>query len=123
MLSTRLKAGAISILIMEKLPVMQLINREMKRKKLNPANISKSLGLSYTAAHRMFLRPTIQVQRLAELSELLGYNFFRELAEKLPCDEPEVVGHPEINALKERIKELEIENRTLKEMVGKMMGH
>ncbi|MGD9929507.1 MAG: hypothetical protein AB7U05_05780 [Mangrovibacterium sp.] len=108
---------------MEKLPVMQLVNREMKRKKLNPADISKSLGLSYTAAHRMFLRPTIQVQRLAELSELLGYNFFRELAEKLPYDEPEVGDHPETNALKERIKELEIENRTLKEMVGKMMGH
>lgn len=65
-------------------------------------------------------RPTLQVKRLIELSEVLQYNFFRRIAEMLPYENPIIKQDSsfvdqEIATLKEKLKVLEIENTILKE--------
>ncbi len=107
---------------MEHLRVQEIIRREAKKRKLTVADIARLLRLSYPSAHGMLRRQTLQVQRLAELSEVLQYNFFRELAQKLPYAEPDLTDSTELEAskaeiarLEKRVFELEIENRTLKE--------
>ncbi|WP_163717356.1 hypothetical protein [Mangrovibacterium lignilyticum] len=106
---------------MEHLPVIQMVKREAEKRRMTTRDLAKPLGLSYSAARTLFDRSTMQVQRLAELSDLFQYNFFRELAQALPYPEPECKTSggtevkDEIEKLKARIFELEIENRTLKE--------
>lgn len=114
---------------MEQLPVIQIIRREARLRKITVSVVSRSLGLSYTSARSLLRRPTMQVQRLAELSEIFQYNFFRELAQQLPYAEPDCTDNAEldrakqeIEALQKRVFELEVENRTLKEAFRGALG-
>jgi hypothetical protein len=112
---------------METIAVQAMVNRELKRKFHSPAEIARKLNLNPSTVNGMLNRPTLQVQRLAELSEMCKYNFFREIAELLPYEEPVSTGMKTAanatDALNERIKELEMEvkilRQTLKDLVGK----
>jgi len=62
---------------------------------------------------------------LADLSEFLNYNFFRELAAKLPYTDPVYAvesKQSEVEELQNRVKELEMEvgilRQTLKDLVS-----
>jgi hypothetical protein len=74
----------------------------------------------------MLKRSTLQVQRLAEISEFLQYNFFREIAAKLPYKEPDypvAEDRTEVENMQSHIKELELEvsilQQTLKSLVSR----
>lgn len=108
---------------MKDFSVKELVNRELKRKNLKPSDLAKRLGMSHPGACRILRQDTIQVQRLADISHILQYNFFRELARKFPYSEPSYSDTPTDDTLKEQIRELKIENRILKEIIGKMTGH
>jgi len=74
----------------------------------------------------MLKSPTFQVQRLAELSEVLNYNFFRELASKLPYTEPvyaEESKQSEVAELQNRIKELEMEVSILRQTFKDLLSN
>lgn len=110
---------------METLSVLSMVRREVKRKKVSVAELSRALKINQSSASGMLKSPTFQVQRLAELSELLNYNFFRELAAKLPYTEPVFAKESkqsEVEDLQNRVKELEMEvgilRQTLKDLVG-----
>lgn len=111
---------------MEQLPLLPMIKREMERKHLNASDLSRGLHRPYQSVVGMLKRPTLQVQRLAELSEFLNYNFFREIAVKLPYAEPDYSipkDLTEVASLQNRIKELELEvnilRQTLKDLVSR----
>jgi len=108
---------------MEQLPILSMIKREMERKHINASDLSRGLKMNHSSVVGMLKRPTLQVQRLAELSELLNYNFFREIAVKLPYSEPDVVDATEATTLQNRVKELELEvsilRQTLKDLVSR----
>lgn len=108
---------------MEQLPILSMIKREMARKRINASDLSRGLKMNHSSVAGMLKRPTLQVQRLAELSEFLNYNFFREIATKLPYSEPDVVDTTEATKLQNRIKELEMEvsilRQTLKDLVSR----
>jgi len=110
---------------METLSVLSMVRRELQRKKVSVAELSRALNINSSSVSGMLKSPTFQVQRLAELSEFLNYNFFRELAAKLPYTEPvfaEESKLSEIEALQIRIKELEMEvgilRQTLRDLVS-----
>ena len=111
---------------MEQLNIQAMIHREMQRKHLTSADIARKLNLNPSTVHGMLSRRTMQVQKLAVLSEMLQFNFFREIAELLPFNEP-IVAKEEPNnneaELRERIKMLEMEvsilRQTLKDLAGK----
>lgn len=107
---------------MEKIQLKQMILRELNRKHLTGADIARKLNFNPSSVHGMLTRPTLQVQRLADLSEILQYNFFREIAETLPFADPVSSQNTEVvdietPALKERIKELEIEVKILRQTI------
>ncbi len=111
---------------MEQLAILPMIKREMKRKHINQMDLSRGLKMHHSSVVGMLRRPTLQVQRLAELSEFLNYNFFREIAAKLPYPEPDysvAEDRSEIEALRNRVKELELEanilRQTLKDLVSR----
>jgi hypothetical protein len=111
---------------MEQLPILPMIKREMARKRINATDLSRGLKMNHSSAVGMLKRPTLQVQRLAELSEFLNYNFFREIAVKFPCPEPDYtkeIDRTEVDALQNRVKELELEvsilRQTLKDLVSR----
>lgn len=99
---------------MEQVDVMQMVRREMNRKNISGAAISRAIKVNPTSVTGMLQRPTIQVQKLAELCEFFNYNFFREIAQKLPFAEPE---NTEATRLQNRIKELELEVTILRQTI------
>ena len=87
------------------------------------------MGLHQTTVHGMLSRNTIQVQKLADLCEVMQYNFFREIAEQFPYEQPvfedvfkkkEESFTKEINRLKEENKTLNIKVDLLKEVIEKI---
>ena len=111
---------------MEPLATITMIRREMKRKHINATDLMRGLKMKHSTVVGMLQRPTLQVQRLAEISEFMNYNFFREIANKLPCTEPDYTldtDRIEVNGLKNRIKDLELEvgilRQTIKDLAGR----
>jgi len=99
---------------MEKIEVLRIVRRELMKKHVSPAELARKLGANPSSVHGMLRRPTLQVQKLVKLSEILHYNFFREIAEKLPYEEPAPQAGRETEKLRQRIRELEIEASTLR---------
>jgi len=88
-----------------------IIKRVMKQKHINAAELSRKLNIHYSTITGILDRPTIKVQKLIELSNALNYNFFKEIAEQLPYEEPE--NERETELLK-KIEQLIEENKILK---------
>jgi len=111
---------------METLQVLQMVRREVQRKKVSVAELSRALKINSSSASVMLKSQTFQIQRLAELSELLNYNFFRELAAKLPYTEPvfpEESRQSEVAELQNRIKELEMEVSILRQTFKDLLSN
>lgn len=104
---------------MEQLAVISMIRREMDRKNISGAELARALKVNPSSVMGMFNRSTLQVQRLAEISEFLRFNFFRELALKLPFTEPD---SGEITGLQNRVKELELEVSILRQTIRDLAG-
>ena len=111
---------------MEQLAILSMIKREMARKHINATDLSRGMNINHSSAVGMLKRETLQVQRLAELSEFLQYNFFREIAAKLPYTEPDysvAEDRTEVENLQARIKELEIEVNILRQTLKDLVSH
>ncbi|KJF42444.1 hypothetical protein [Draconibacterium sediminis] len=110
---------------MEKNFVLPMVKRVMKSKNVNGADIARALNLHPTSVNGMLHRPTMQVQKLADLSNLLQYNFFRELATKFPYAEPDCADTELVNenaSLQSRVKELELEVNILRQTIRDLAG-
>jgi len=111
---------------MEPIAPITMIAREMKRKHINVTDLGRGLSIKHSSVVGMMQRPTLQVQRLAEISEFLNYNFFSEIASKLHCTEPDYATETtrnEVNGLQNRVKDLELEvgilRQTIKDLAGR----
>ena len=111
---------------MEQLEILLMIRYQMRQKHISASDMARKLGLNPSTVHGMLNRSTLQVKKLAELSELFQYNFFKEIASRLPYSDPEPLKEETNNsetAFKERIKALEMEvnilRQTLKDLVGR----
>jgi len=104
---------------MEQLAIIAMVRREMDRKNISGAELARALKVNPSSVMGMFCLSTLQVQRLAEISEFLRYNFFREIAQKLPFAEPE---YTEATVLQNRVKELEFEVSILRQTIRDLAG-
>ena len=97
---------------MEQLPILSMIKREMARKRINASDLSRGLKMNHSSVAGMLKRPTLQVQRLAELSEFLNYKLFQGNSSQTPLlRTPMWSTQQKQTTLQNRIKELEMEVR------------
>lgn len=111
---------------MIQLEITSMIKREMERQRVSGTDLVHALKINHSSVSGMLQRPTIQVQRLAELSQFFKYNFFREIAQKLPFSEPDyttTADKAEVAALQSRVRDLELEvsilRQTIKDLVSR----
>ena len=97
-----------------------MILREMKKQSISGADIARGFGVNPSSVQGMLLRPTMKLNRLAELSIFFKYNFFKEIAATEPFSELNcsVQNDPtEMEALQTQVKELEMEVKILKQVI------
>lgn len=110
---------------MIQLEINTMIKREMERGHITVAALASALQITHSSASTLVQRPTIQVSRLAELSEFFRYNFFREIAQKLPYSEPDDANSAEkveIIGLQSRVRDLELEVKILRETIRDLVS-
>lgn len=96
----------------------RLIKLKLKEKEgWNSSVLAAKLGMHPSSVAKMLVAGQIKLDRLKKISELLGYNFMRALADQVEVnDPPRYSAEP---ATRERIRELEIENAVLMKVLGK----
>ena len=103
--------------------VFNMINREMLSRHITKAELSRKLNVSQSTVQGMFRSKSIKVHRLIQISKILNYNFFSEIAHQLPVDNPvlelslklkEEEFSDEIESLNKEIERLKQKNETLK---------
>jgi hypothetical protein len=96
----------------------RLIRLKLKEKEgWNSAILATKLGMHPSSVAKMLQAGQIKLNRLEQISELLGFNFLRALADQIDVnDPPRYSAEP---ATRERLRELEIENAVLMKVLGK----
>ena len=96
---------------------IRLIKQKLKEKGWNKTDLAMKIGMHPSSVAKMLASDQIKLDRLKQISELLGYNFMRALADQIDVnDPPHYSAEP---ATRERIRELEIENAVLMKVLGK----
>ena len=96
---------------------VRLIKLKLKEKGWNSSVLAAKIGMHPSSVSKMLQSDQIKLDRIKLISELLGYNFLRALADQIEVNDP-----PKYTleaATKERLRELEIENATLLKILGK----
>jgi lambda repressor-like predicted transcriptional regulator len=96
---------------------IRLIKLKLKEKGWSSADLAAKIGMHPSSVAKMLVAGQIKLDRLKLISELLGYNFVRALADQIEVADP-----PKYTleaATKERLRELEIANATLLKVLGK----
>jgi len=97
---------------------IRLIKQKLKEKGWNSSVLAAKIGMHPSSVAKMLASDQIKLDRLKLISELLGYNFLRELADRIDVNDNPPKYTLE-TATKERLRELEIENATLLKVLGK----
>ncbi len=96
---------------------VRLINIKLREKGWNSTDLAKKIGMHPSSVAKMLASDQIKLDRLKLISELLGYNFLRALADQIEVNEPPKCSMEA--ATRERLRELEIANATLLKVLGK----
>lgn len=97
---------------------IRLIKMKLKEKGWNSSDLSAKIGMHPSSVAKMLLVGQIKLDRLKLISELLGYNFLRALADQIDVNDNPPKYTME-TATRERLRELEIANETLMKVLGK----
>mgnify|MGYP001004204721 FL=1 len=90
---------------------IRLIKVKLKEKSWNSSDLAQKIGMHPSSVTKMLASGQVKLDRLKLISEVLGYNFLRALADQVNvADPPKYTLEAET---KERLRELEIENATL----------
>jgi transcriptional regulator with XRE-family HTH domain len=96
---------------------IQLIKVKLKEKGWNSSDLALKIGMHPSSVAKMLASDQVKLDRLKLISEVLGYNFLRALADQVNvADPPKYTLEAET---KERLRELEIENATLLKVLRK----
>ena len=96
---------------LKKVPhIGEMLKKHVKAKRIYQAPWARIQGVHATTVNSYFKKPTMQVDTVFTICQVLKYNFFRDIAEELPAEFPSKTP----SALAVRISELEKENERLK---------
>ena len=96
---------------------IRLIKVRLHEKGWNHKQLAFKIGMHPSSVTKMLASDQVKLDRLKLISEVLGYNFLRALADQVEVAEP-----PKYTLeaqTKERLRELEIETATLLKILGK----
>ncbi len=96
-------------------PINDLISFEMKKQGLNTVDMSRRLNLSTSSTYYILSRPSIHIDRLWQICEVLQINFFQILSNQLQIE------HSDDLLADEEKEALKAENKTLREVI-KLLG-
>lgn len=103
--------------------VFNMINRELKSRHITKTELSRKMNVSQSTVQGMFRSKSIKVHRLMEISKIVNYNFFSEIAHKMSVEDPvtemilqlkEEEFSEETDSLNMEIERLKHEKETLK---------
>jgi hypothetical protein len=102
----------------------ELLSEYYNRKRIYKSVLARKTGIGYQTILQQRKEKTMQVDALVKISEVLGHNFFMDIAVQFPknftTNAPiDKTTANEIEALKEKIKLLEAEKRILLQVIGK----
>jgi lambda repressor-like predicted transcriptional regulator len=96
---------------------IDIIKLKLKEKGWNSTDLALKIGMHPSSVAKMLASDQIKLDRVKLISELLGYNILRVLADQIEVNNP-----PKYTmelSTRERLRELEIENATLLKVLGK----
>lgn len=96
---------------------IRIIKLKLKEKGWNSTDLALKIGMHSSSVAKMLASDQIKLDRIKLISELLGYNILRVLADQIEVNEPPK--YTIESATRERLRELEIENATLLKVLGK----
>ena len=101
----------------------ELLSEYYNRKRIYKSVLARKTGIGYQTILQHRKEKTMQVDALVKISEVLGHNFFMDIAVQFPqnftTNAPiDATTANEIEALKEKIKHLETENQVLLKVIG-----
>ena len=96
---------------------IRLIDLKIREKGIKITELSTKIGMHPNSLAKMIASGQVKLDRLKLISEILGYNFLRALADQIDVNDPPK--HSMEPATGERIRELEIQNAILLKVLGK----
>ena len=99
----------------------QFLRKYVKEKRIYQAAWGRRQGVTAVTIARYFKRETMKISTLFTISQVLKYNFFREIADMLPPEFPSRTEHPlvvENEKLKKEIERLQLQVEVWKEAAG-----
>ncbi|MBN2597626.1 helix-turn-helix domain-containing protein [Labilibaculum sp.] len=93
--------------------INELILSEMNRQGLSAADFAQKLQISMNSMYHILKRPSMQIDRLWDICEVLQLNFFKILADEIKINKPADT----------QINQLQQENKTLKEVIRLLGGN
>ncbi len=91
--------------------INELILTEMNRQGLSASDFAQKLQISMNSMYHILKRPSMQIDRLWDICEVLQLNFFKILADEININNP----------VDTKYEHLQQENNTLKEVI-KLLG-
>ena len=92
----------------------EMVKQLIKDNRFFQSSFARDMGVKDDTILKYFKKPTMQIQTLFDISQVLKYNFFWAIAKALP---PEYSPKQE-NTLQARVDELEKENERLRTEVA-----
>ncbi len=92
--------------------INELIAFEMKRQGLSAPDLAKKMQINLNSVYHMLKKPSMQIDRLWDICEVLQLNFFKILADEISINNP----------VDPQIEQLQQENKTLKEVIRLLGG-
>lgn len=106
----------------KQLNVGEIVTHHLETKRIRRAALARKMGIFLQTLLSYQKKTTLQTDRIWELSHALEHNFFADIATQLPASYTTTINvHAEnqqkIAELQSQIKELEIQNKVLMDIV------
>jgi len=99
----------------------EILRKYVKEKRIYQAAWARAQKVRASTVNSYFKKPTMQLETLFAICQVLNYNFIRDVADALPPELPSKTSTAQqlrIGELEKEIERLQIENALLKELAG-----
>lgn len=99
----------------------QMLRKHVKQKRIFQSGWARKQGITAKAIGNYLKRPTMRIDTLFTICQVLEYNFFTDIAQQLPAELPPAIRHEneqQFEIVKQENEQLKLQVATLKETLG-----